>query len=110
MPFSRSFAPRARTSAVVLASTAVAFAGCGGKSDISQAEKTLNAELKKQGLPVRIDCPKEVGSEAFNCDVKSTKDETKSTAVKFELTGKDEDTLDVADQKAFQKALLAAGS
>lgn len=110
MPFSRSSATR-RAPAVVLAAAVVAVAGCGAsKAEISRAEKALNAELKKQGLPVTVACPKEVSaSEEFDCDVESTKNDT-SRKVKFELAGRKDEALNVAGQQDWEKALLAAGS
>ncbi|MGI8623883.1 MAG: hypothetical protein ACR2NB_10480 [Solirubrobacteraceae bacterium] len=83
-----------------------ALAGCGGKADISRAESAFNAQLKMQKVPVTIDCPREVSPEkAFNCDVVTDKG-TRRTPVRFELTGKDHDTLDVTDQKAFENVLI----
>lgn len=107
MPSSRSLGPPTRACVLILA--AAAIAGCGtSKADLAKAEKAINAEFKTQGLPVRVNCPADAGSGEFNCDVKSTVT-GKVTPVKFTMTGKDDDVLDVADQQTFQKTLLAAG-
>ncbi len=110
MPSSRPSDIRARACAVALAAVVV-VAGCGSDTVKSaKPEKALNAELKKQGLPVRVDCPAKVSTSAeFDCAVTSTKNKT-TRRLKFELTGKRDQALDVADRKGFKKALLASGS
>lgn len=110
MPSSRSSATRARACAGALA-TVVVLAGCGGGNVKSaKAEQEFNAELKTQGLPVRVDCPEEIStSKEFNCEVTSVNNDATRT-MKFELQGRDDEALDVTDKQEFEKALLASGS
>lgn len=83
--------------------TAIAATGCGDeKTDITPAVKSFNTQFAAQG--VELDCPDEVEGDTFKCDLKGT-ESGKSVELDMELTGDDNDTVDVQDQKAFEKAL-----
>ncbi len=104
----QSHSKSARRRGVLVAAgvgSVLAITGCGGKSDISKANTSLNDQLKTKGLPVTIDCPKTVTDDKqFDCKVTNTKT-AKSTTVKFRLSGKDHDTLNFADQATFTAAV-----
>ena len=101
----------ARTSRAVLAAcalTATVAAGCGEeKTDISPAVTSFNAQFRSQG--VELDCPKEVEGDTFTCDLKGTRS-GKSAKLDMKLVGEDKDTIDVADEKQYAKALEEVGA
>ena len=59
----------------LLSITAVVVAGCGGKeTDVSGGIDSYNERLTQQGIPAKLECPKEVdGGEGtkFECTLKA---------------------------------------
>jgi hypothetical protein len=91
--------------------TAVVAAGCGGeKTDVSGGVDNLNERLTQQGIPAKLECPKEVdGGEGtdFECDLKADKGgKTQKIQMQVQKEG-DDLVVDVKDQQAFEKALAA---
>ncbi|MDQ3935453.1 MAG: hypothetical protein M3340_12575 [Actinomycetota bacterium] len=89
--------------------TAVVAAGCGGeKTDVSGGVDNLNERLTQQGIPAKLDCPKEVdGGEGteFDCTLKANEG-GKEEKLKMEVQKEGDDlVVDVKDQAAFEKAL-----
>jgi len=79
--------------------------GCGTEvTDVSQAVDGINKELESVGAS--IDCPgeKEVEGDTFECDLKG-KESGKTAKVMLKIVGKEKDTVDIADQAAYDKAL-----
>lgn len=84
---------------------ALAVSGCGTEvTDVSQAVDGINKELESVGAS--IDCPgeKEIEGETFECDLKG-KESGKTAKVMLKIVGKEKDTVDIADQAAYDKAL-----
>ncbi len=83
----------------------VVTAGCGESTDVSGGVADANKDLAQQGATLQ--CPKEIdggsGSE-FECTLKSTRT-GKSAKVKLKVTGKDADTIELADQVKFSESL-----
>ena len=83
----------------------VLAAGCGESTDVSGGVAEANKDLAQQGA--RLQCPKEIdggsGTE-FDCTLRSTRS-GKSEKVKLKVTGKDADTVELADQAKFSDAL-----
>jgi len=84
---------------------ALAASGCGKQvTDVSQAVDGINKELEPVGAS--IDCPneKEVEGDTFDCNLKGKKS-GKTAKVKLKIVGEEKDTVDIADQAAYDKAL-----
>lgn len=93
----------------LLVATAAFAVGCGGeKTDVSGGVDNLNERLTQQGIPAKLECPKEVdGGEGtkFDCDLKATQGD-KSEKVEMEVQKEgDELVVDVTDQQAFERAV-----
>jgi hypothetical protein len=91
--------------------TAVVAAGCGGeKTDVSGGVDNLNERLTQQGIPAKLDCPKEVdGGEGtkFECTLKANEG-GKEEKIQMEVQKEGDDlVVDVQDQQAFEKALAS---
>ena len=91
--------------------TVVMGAGCGGeKTDVSKGVDNLNERLTQQGIPAKLDCPKEVdGGEGteFECTLKASSG-GKEQKIKMEVQKEGGDlVVDVKDQQSFEKALAA---
>jgi hypothetical protein len=91
--------------------TAVVAAGCGGeKTDVSGGVDNLNERLTQQGIPAKLECPKEVdGGEGadFECDLKANEG-GKVEKIQMEVQKEGDDlVVDVKDQQAFEKALAS---
>jgi hypothetical protein len=89
--------------------TAVVAAGCGGeKTDVSGGVDNLNERLTQQGIPAKLDCPKEVdGGEGteFECTLKANEG-GKEEKLQMEVQKEGDDlVVDVKDQAAFERAL-----
>lgn len=103
---------RRTLAALALAAVAaVAAAGCGGeKTDVSGGVDNLNERLTQQGIPAKLDCPKEVdGGEGteFECTLKASQG-GKEQKIKMEVQKEGDDlVVDVKDQAAFERALQA---
>ena len=103
---------RRTLAAVALVSiTAVVAAGCGGeKTDVSGGVDNLNERLTQQGIPAKLDCPKEVdGGEGteFECTLKANEG-GKEEKLQMEVQKEGDDlVVDVKDQAAFEKALAS---
>ncbi len=84
---------------------ALAVSGCGNEvTDATEAVDGINKELETVGAS--IDCPgvKEIEGDTFECDLKGT-ESGKTEKVTLKLVGEEKDTVDIADQKAYDKAL-----
>ena len=102
-----------RIGAVLTLTTVVAVvaAGCGGeKTDVSGGVDNLNERLTQQGIPAKLDCPKEVdGGEGteFECTLKANEG-GKEEKLQMEVQKEGGDlVVDVKDQAAFEKALAS---
>ena len=89
--------------------TGVVAAGCGGeKTDVSGGVDNLNERLTQQGIPAKLECPKEVdGGEGadFECTLKANEG-GKEEKVQMEVQKEGGDlVVDVKDQAAFEKAI-----
>ena len=96
--------------ALVTVAAAVA-AGCGGeKTDVSGGVDNLNERLTQQGIPAKLDCPKEVdGGEGtkFECTLKANEG-GKEEKIQMQVQKEGDDlVVDVQDQQAFEKALAS---
>ena len=90
---------------------AVVAAGCGGeKTDVSGGVDNLNERLTQQGIPAKLECPKEVdGGEGtkFECTLKANEG-GKEEKIQMEVQKEGDDlVVDVQDQQAFEKALAS---
>ena len=90
---------------------AIVAAGCGGeKTDVSGGVDNLNERLTQQGIPAKLECPKEVdGGEGtkFECTLKANEG-GKEEKVQMEVQKEGDDlVVDVQDQQAFEKSLAA---
>jgi hypothetical protein len=95
----------------LVSAAAVVAAGCGGeKTDVSGGVDNLNERLTQQGIPAKLDCPKEVdGGEGtdFECTLKANQG-GKEQKIQMEVQKEGGDlVVDVKDQRAFEKALAA---
>ena len=95
----------------LVAVTAVVAAGCGGeKTDVSGGVDNLNERLTQQGIPAKLECPKEVdGGEGadFECTLKANQG-GKEEKIQMEVQKEGDDlVVDVKDQQAFEKALAS---
>jgi hypothetical protein len=101
--------------ALALVSAAAAFAaGCGGeKTDVSGGVDNLNERLTQQGIPAKLNCPKEVdGGEGtkFECTLKANEG-GKEEKIQMEVQKEGDDlVVDVQDQQAFEKSLAAVAA
>ena len=95
----------------LVTATAIVAAGCGGeKTDVSGGVDNLNERLTQQGIPAKLDCPKEVdGGEGtdFECTLKANEG-GKEQKIQMQVQKEGGDlVVDVKDQQAFEKALAA---
>jgi protein-tyrosine-phosphatase len=100
-----------RIGAALALVTVAAFvaAGCGGtKTDVSGGVDNLNQRLTQQGIPAKLDCPKQVDGGAgteFDCTLAATQG-GKSTKVKMQVQKEGKNlVVDVKDQATFEKAI-----
>ena len=89
----------------------VVAAGCGGeKTDVSGGVDNLNERLTQQGIPAKLECPKEVdGGEGteFECTLKANQG-GKEEKLTMEVQKEGGDlVVDVKDQAQFEKALAS---
>ena len=92
----------------LFSTTAIVAAGCGEKTDVSGGVDNLNERLTQQGIPAKLECPKEVdGGEGtkFECTLKANEGD-KSAKVQMQVQKEGDDlVVDVTDQQAFEKAI-----
>jgi hypothetical protein len=89
--------------------TVLVGAGCGGdKTDVTEGVDSLNDRLSQQGIPAKLDCPKEVDGHAgteFECTLKASEGDKKQK-IKMEVQNEGKDlVVDVKDQAGFERAL-----
>ena len=98
-----SLLDRSRSARVLCAVAAVAAAGCGtSRTDVSPAVDSFNKEVAADR--VKLDCPKEVEGDRFDCDMVGL-DTDKRETVKMKLVGENKDTVDIADERGFERAV-----